>query len=164
MNENKLKYKEKIALPDLYEKYSKDIFKYSFSLLKRSEEAEDAVQETFIKFSESSTSYKEECSPKTWLLVIARNYCYNLLKSKNFNTDIINEENFYGAYNNNYDLKISLEDALKKLSPEYNELFYLKEYEGYSYKEIAEVTGLTLENVKIKLFRARQILRKILTD
>ena len=59
-------------------------------------------------------------------------------------------------------MNISLKDALIKLPEEYNELIYLREYEGYSYNEIAGITKLSLENVKIKLFRARQELRKIL--
>lgn len=164
MNEIKLKNKTKISLPDLYEKYSNDIFKYSFSLLKSSDEAKDAVQETFIKFEQSSESFKQGCSFKTWLLIIARNYCFNRLKSKNFNSEHIDEEQYYGSYNSSYELKLTIEEALNKLTPEYNELFYLKEYEGYSYKEIADLTGLSLENVKIKLFRARQILRKLLSD
>jgi RNA polymerase sigma-70 factor (ECF subfamily) len=164
MNEIKLKYKEQISLPNLYEKYSNDIYKYSFSLLKSSDEAQDAVQETFIKCAQNSESFNQGCSIKTWLLVIARNYCFNRLKSKNFNTGHIDEEQYYGSYSSSYDLKISIEEALNKLAPEYNELFYLKEYEGYSYKEISEITGLSLENVKIKLFRARQILRKLLSE
>ncbi len=49
-----------------------------------------------------------------------------------------------------------------QLNSEDNELIYLREYEGYSYKEIAEITEQSLENVKIKIFRTRQKLRKIL--
>lgn len=62
------------------------------------------------------------------------------------------------------DDKISLEEALCKISVEDNELLYLKEYEGLSYAEISELTGLTLANVKIKLFRVRTLLRKLLSD
>ena len=51
---------------------------------------------------------------------------------------------------------------MNRLSAEQSELIYLKDYEGYSYKEIAELTGLSFENVKIKLFRARQQLRNYL--
>ena len=59
-------------------------------------------------------------------------------------------------------MNISLKDALMNLPEEYNELIYLREYEGFSYMEIARITKLSPENVKIKLFRARQELRKIL--
>ena len=154
--------KENIPLPELYERYSKDIFRYSFSILKNNEEAEDAVQEVFVKYAESESSFKGECSYKTWLLIITRNYCFSRMRNKNFNNKDVDNRDFEQGFDPDYESQISLRDALMKLSEEHNELIYLKEYEGFSYKEIAEITKLSLENVKIKLFRARQELRKIL--
>ena len=139
-----------------------EIFKYSYSILKNREEAEDAVQEVFVKYAANEDSFKGDCSYKTWLLIIARNYCFNRIKNKNFNNAEIDDEEFTETTNPDYDMNISLKDALMKLPEEYNELIYLREYEGYSYNEIAGITKLSLENVKIKLFRARQELRKIL--
>ena len=49
-----------------------------------------------------------------------------------------------------------------KLPVDLSELLYLKEYEGYSYSEIAVITGLSVENVGVKLFRAKKLLRKYL--
>ena len=146
----------------LFERYSADIFKYSYSILKNREEAEDAVQEVFVKHAENESSFKGECSYKSWLLIIARNYCFNRLKNKNFNNTNIDYDNFNETTNPDFDMGISLQDALLKLPEDYNELIYLREYEGFSYKEIAEIAMLSVENVKIKLFRARQVLRKIL--
>jgi len=154
--------KENISLAELYERYSPDIFKYSFSILKNNEEAKDAVQEVFVRYAKNESSFKQDCSYKTWLLIIARNYCFNRIKNKNFRNEEIEDDVFIESYSPDYDMQISLKDALMKLPEEYNELIYLKEYEGFSYKEIAEITNLSLENVKIKLFRARQELRKIL--
>lgn len=154
--------KENFSLPELYEKYSGDIFKYSLSILKNREEAEDAVQEVFVRYARNENSFKKDCSYKTWLLVIARNYCFNRIKNKAFKSESLNTDDFNKSYNPDYDIQISLKDALLKLPEEYNELIYLKEYEGFSYKEIAEVTLLSPENVKIKIFRARQQLRKIM--
>ncbi len=154
--------REKISLPELYEMYSKDIFKYSFSILKNNEEAEDAVHEVFVKYAESENSFKCDCSYKTWLLIITRNYCFSRIKNKNFKNENFDDYRFERSVEPDYETYISLRDALMKLSEEHNELIYLKEYEGLSYKEIAEITKLSLENVKIKLFRARQELRKIL--
>ena len=74
------------------------------------------------------------------------------------------DESMFGYHQEiDYDTRISLKDALDQLSPEYNEILYLREYENYSYKEIADITEQTLENVKIKIFRARRQLRKILS-
>ncbi len=154
--------KEYISLPELYEKYSADIYKYSLSILKNREEAEDAVQEVFVRYAKSENSFKKNCSYKTWLLIIARNYCFNRIGNKNYLSEHLYSNDFSKSYSPDYDIQISLKDALLELPEEYNELIYLKEYEGFSYKEIAEVTELSLENVKVKLFRARQQLRKIL--
>ena len=155
---------ENITLEELYKKFSSDIFKYSFSILKDYEEAKDTVQEVFMKYAESETIYKKNCSPKTWLLIITRNYCFNKLKNKNFNLLKIEDQILSDYTTPNYDEKISIEHAIKKLPSEYSELIFLRDFEGYSYKEIAEIAEISLENVKIKLFRARQQLRKFLRN
>lgn len=163
MNAETLKpTKEKISLPELYERYSKDIFKYSFSILKGEDDAKDAVQEVFVKYVENESSFKGDCSYKTWLLVLTRNYCYNKIKSKGFNNTSLETQTFNKAYETDYDTDISIREALMKLETEDNELIFLREYEGYSYKEIAEITEQSLGNVKIKIFRARKKLREIL--
>lgn len=154
-----LKEKKKIlGLSELYEKYSKDIFRYSFSILKSGEDAKDATQEVFAQYARNESSFKGECDYKTWLLVLTRNYCYNKIKSKNFNNERIEKNVLRISYEMDYDARISIEEALLELSAEQNELIYLREYEGYSYKEIAEITEQTLENVKVKIFRARKTL------
>ena len=163
MNTETLKRtKEKIPLPELYERYSKDIFKYSFSILKDEDDAKDAVQEVFVKYAEKENSFKRNCSHKTWLLVLTRNYCFNKIKSKEFNNTSLEEQTFNKTYEVDYDTQITVREALMQLNPEDNELIYLREYESYSYKEIAEITEQSLENVKIKIFRARKKLREIL--
>jgi len=154
--------KEIISLPELYERYSKDIFRYSFSILKNEDDAKDAVQEVFVTYAENESSFKRHCSYKTWLLVLTRNYCFNKTKSKGFNNESLEVQTFNKTYETDYDTQITVRDALLKLNSEDNELIYLREYESYSYKEIAELTEQSLENVKIKIFRARNKLREIL--
>ncbi|MCF6269194.1 MAG: RNA polymerase sigma factor [Melioribacteraceae bacterium] len=153
---------EKISLPELYEKYSNDIFKYSFSILKNNDEAKDAVQEVFVKYIESESTFQRNSSYKTWLLVLTRNYCYNRIKSKGFKNFNFEEQVINKTYEVDYDTEISIKEALLQLNSEDNELIFLREYESYSYKEIAEHTDQSLENVKIKIFRARKKLREIL--
>ena len=152
------------SLPDLYEKHSLDVFRFARSILKDSDEAKDAMQDVFVKYAQNEGSFKNECSQKTWLLIITRNYCLNKLKSSNWKNERIDETLSDRTFEVDLDTKISLNEALQKLIPEHNELLYLKEFANYSYKEIAEITGQSIENVKIKLFRARQHLRKILKN
>ena len=151
-----------LSLTELYERYSTDIFRYSFSILKDEDDAKDAVQEVFVKYAESESAFNGNCSYKTWLLVLTRNYCYNKIKSKGFNHANIEEQLFTKTYETDYDTKITIRTALMQLNNEDNELIFLLEYEGYSYKEIAELTNQSLENVKIKIYRARKKLREIL--
>ena len=148
----------------LYEKYSKDILRYSYSILKNFEEAEDMVHEVFIRYMEKENSFKGDCSYKTWLLIITRNLCYNKLKSSGFTNERFDIDNCNDVYETKYELNISIRDALLKIPAEYSELLYLKEAEGYTYEEIAGLTSLTVENVAVKLYRAKQMMRKILKD
>ncbi len=130
--------------------------------MKNEDDAKDAVQEVFVKYTENESSFKRNCSYKTWLIVLARNYCYNKIRSKNYDNDRIDDHIFRKTYEPDYDTSITIREALMKLDPEDGELMYLREYEGYTYKEIAEHTEQSLENVKIKIFRARKKLREIL--
>jgi RNA polymerase sigma-70 factor (ECF subfamily) len=148
---------------DTYKEYSADIFRYAFSLLKNKADAEDVMHDVFLKYIDSINSFNNECSVKTWLLVLTRNKCFNILAQKKVrpSADAFQMETEYRL---DCEDKISLEEALLKMPAEDNELLYLKEYAGFSYAEISELTGLTLSNVKIKLFRARTLLRKLLLD
>lgn len=152
------------SLKELYEEYSNDIFRYSFSILKNYEEARDIVQETFIHYIEKESSFKGECSYKTWLFIIARNLCYSRARSKSFKNDRIDSHSFEKNYTDTFDINISIRNALMKISKESSELLYLKEYEGYSYSEISEITKLSVENVAVKLYRTKKMLRKYLRD
>ena len=152
------------SLPDLFEKYASDIYRYSLSLLKDADDAKDAVQEVFVKYTENENSFKGSCSQKTWLIVLTRNYCFNIIKSSRSKNRRFDEEILEIPAEMDLDSKVTLNEALKLLAPEHNELLYLAEFENYSYKEIAEITNQTVENVKIKLYRTRQHLRKILKN
>lgn len=146
---------------ELFNLYSKDILNYSMSLLKDSDDAKDALQEVFVRFINSQNTFRGECSYKTYLLVITRNYCYKKLNGKASNVVSI-DESITERIDSNLDEKITLNDAMKKLTKEEYELIYLREYACHSYQEIADILGITIDNVKVKLFRVREQLRKYL--
>jgi RNA polymerase sigma-70 factor, ECF subfamily len=153
-----------ISVKELYEEYSDDILRYSFSIVRNYEEAKDIVQEVFTRHLESEESFKGQCSLKTWLFVIARNLCYSRRRNKSFHNTRIEGDISEKNYADSFDLSISMHEALMKISKESSELLYLKEFEGYSYKEISEMTKISVENVAVKLFRAKKQLRKYLKD
>lgn len=131
------------------------------SILKDSEDAKDAVQETFIRYSENEQQFRGESSQKTWLLVVARNYCYSKIKKAD-RTNIRIDDRDSIVFDSNYDTELSLKAAINKLETDQSELLFLKVYYNYSYAEIAEITNQSVENVAIKLYRIRQKLKKTL--
>lgn len=153
-----------IQVKELYEEYSDDILRYSFSIIRNYEEARDMVQEVFARHLENEESIQGQCSLKTWLFVITRNLCYSRRRNKSFHNTRIEGNLFEKNYTESFDLNISIQDALMKLSKESSELIYLKEFEGYSYAEISEMTNISVENVAVKLYRAKKLLRKYLKD
>jgi RNA polymerase sigma-70 factor (ECF subfamily) len=152
---------KKKPVKELFESYSNDILHYSLSILKDYDDAKDAVQDVFAQFLKTEDAFRGECSYKTWLLTITRNYCYKKLNNKSTQLQKI-DDNSSITYEMNIDTSISLNDALAGLSDDEYEIIYLREYAGYSYQEIAEILQISMDNVKIKLFRVRQRLRKYL--
>lgn len=147
----------------IFKLYSKDIYRYAYSILKDHEDSQDIVQDVFVKFMETSDSYRGDCSLKTWLIVIARNQCYNLIKSRKVRQGFEKELDTVD-FSNTIEDKITVEYALKQLNVEENELIFLREYLGLSYKDIAQLLNITIDNVKVRLFRIKQKLRKVLSD
>lgn len=144
--------------------HSKDLYRYAYSLLKNNEDAEDAVQDVFMNYFKKSDSYRGDCSLKTWLLVLTRNQCYNVIKSRKIRQSESIEYVNLGSDINYVEDKLNIEDALKTLTSGENELIFLREYSGFSYKEIAQILNISVDNVKVRLFRAKQKLRKTLYD
>ena len=151
--------KEEISVTELYNRYSNDVFNYSLSLLKNYDDAKDALQEVFVKFINNQKSFRGECSHKTFLLTITRNHCFDRLNDKSKRPSRINDSTIK-LYDPSFEDNISLYEAISKLTPEEFEIIYLREYACHSYKEMAEILGITIDNVKSKLFRVRERLRK----
>lgn len=146
---------------ELYNQYSNDILNYSMSLLKDSDDAKDALQEVFVRFINSHKSFRGECSYKTYLLVITRNYCYKKLNGRAGRIIPIDEALIH-PFDSKLDEKITLNDAMKSLNREDFEIIYLREFACHSYQEIADILGISIDNTKVKLFRVREQLRKYL--
>ncbi len=158
------KLKEKIPAAELFNLYSDDVLRYALSILKNLEEARDIRQEVFLKFLESADSYEERCNQKTWLFTITRNQCYNLLKRASGKNTGLEKIILLHRDNENINDIITMRDALSKLSAEESEMVYLKDFERYSYREMAVILDISVDNVKVKLFRTKQKLRKLIGE
>lgn len=140
------------------EKYHSTIFRLSFGYVKNTQDAEDIVQDAFLRLYSSDTFFETDENVKAWLIRVAINLSKDLLKSHWFkrraelSSDItadVREEEI-------------LSDYIKKLKPEYSAVLFLFYYEEYSTKEIAEICKISVSAVTTRLARARKQLKKLL--
>ena len=166
---------------ELVHKHKTQIYQHTLYLLKNREDAEDITQETFIKAWE----HRAKLRPKTarsWMLKCAQNLCFNLLKRHKFqvhltergDTDPETElETLIQAHSDRsnpmpdeiviqQELKDSVHCAIKKLPPDMRSVIIMRELNGMSFKEIAEVLEQPEGTVKSTAFRARKKLRELL--
>ncbi|MBI5326432.1 MAG: RNA polymerase sigma factor [Ignavibacteriae bacterium] len=151
------------AFEEIYTRYSPRVYAYCRRYLGNREEAEDVFQETFIRFYNSRQSIREMTNLGAFLLKIARNQCINLLREIKRNSKF--DEEIYIKHDDrdeNDELLNLIKMAIELLPDEYKEIFIMREYNGLKYNDIADITGLSINTVKIKIFRARERIRHIL--
>lgn len=152
------------ALAILYRRYSQRIYTYCRKILGDSTTAEDLLQETFVKVLESGRQQRAIENFPAYLMTIARNLCLShRARSKR---QFVEVEDFHLSYRDvpyeQRELLQLIEASLELLPEDYREAFVLREYNGLSYNEIAEVIGESLDVVKVRIFRAKKKLRDVL--
>lgn len=156
------------AFASLYERYKNDVYVYCFRLLRDAAPAEDALQNIFIKALESIRTLDDPSAFKYWLFMIARNEVYGVirkLRSPNREKTLDESDDpwdpetplTYAVRSNQIDI---IQEQLGYLRPEYREVLLLREYEQFSYVEIAGLTGDTEASVRARIFKARKALAK----
>ena len=151
------------AFAELYKRHSAKIYAYCLRMTCNKEEAQDIFQETFTKFFQIAKEDKEMNNLPAYLLRIAHNL---FLNSKRIEIATVSIEDYmaYGFNNSleNDELLEHIKSALDSLPNEYKEVFILREYNGLSYKDIADVIGENIGVAKIRIFRAKEKIRKLI--
>ncbi len=154
------------AFTILYDRLSPRIYKYCRRVLGHQGLAEDIFQETFIKFYKSADQQDRRMTNVAgFVLKIARNLCLNAKSSKYYGLANLEDFNFStrGEQYEDKELLEIVKSAVECLPIDYREAFILRDYDGMSYPEIAEILSISIPTVKIRIFRARKKLRKILS-
>lgn len=150
------------AFQILYKKYNQKVYRFCLRMLGDSEQANDAFQETFIKVYEHRKDFRGT-NFKAWLFTIARHTCLNIIRSRKDHDSF--DEVFHGsmhAIDTNFALKDHIDQAIAMVPISLREALILREYEQYSYQEIADFLGIDLSLAKVRVYRARMLLRKLL--
>ncbi len=140
--------------------YADAVYRFILKNVRDKDKAKDIVQDTFeklwIKIAEVQTE-----KVKSYLFTIAYHTMIDAIRKEKFQDDYENiKEAQLTTHNTFNDLKSILNRALTKLSDIQRSVILLRDYEGYSYDEIGEITGLNESQVKVYIYRARIILKE----
>ena len=160
----------------LMEQNQKRVYRLAYHLLGDAEEARDATQETFVRAWKKIDKLKWETS-RAWLMKIAVNLCLDCLRRRKFRENSLREGD--GSHDSlehelrdpmpnpldncqSKEVQDKVREAISKLPPAYRSVLILRDLEGLSYQEIADVLKTRMSKVKSDLFRGRQQLKEIL--
>ena len=168
------------AYDQLINKYRAAVYNLVMRMVRNQHEAEDLMQEAFIKVYNSLNSFNEEYAFSTWLFKIASNNCIDYFRKRKLQTLSLDKPIQYkdSEMQHEYpdpDLDAEntiiakerskiIQEAINSLPKKYYVAIDLRHREEKSYEEIAELLKLPLGTVKARIFRAREMLNKILKD
>lgn len=155
---------------DAFEKIYIDCHKRIFLLAKRMTnsiaDAEDIVQETFVKAWQNLSSFRFESQFYSWIRSISTRIMIDRLRKKNAKVwqDSTDYQEIFESINSNVGQVKDLEKMISLLPSGARSVFLLHDVEGYKHQEIAEMTGVAIGTSKAQLSRARKLLRNSLDD
>lgn len=160
------------ALELLFKKYYAQLVRFAKEILQNKDQAEDMVQEVFVKIWDKRERINIHTQIKSYLFVAVKNHCFNQLK--------VNERKYWMDETMEDDIRISTPDAsavidakqldqkikaaIEALPPKCGLIFKMSRFEEKSYKEIAEALELSVKTVENQMGKALSLLRSSLSD
>jgi RNA polymerase sigma-70 factor, ECF subfamily len=171
------------AMESLLVKYERQVFGVARRIVQQHQDAEEVVQQTFLSVIEHLGEFREESQFRTWLLRIATNHALALLRKRavraSSSIDEAEAENGYEGIPHpeyiavwrdtpeeiavRHETRQHVDEALAELNEKYRVVFVLRDIEEFSTRETADILGISVETVKVRLLRARLMLRERLT-
>lgn len=140
------------------EQYATTLYRLAFSYCGNRPDAEDVLQEVFLKYLCCGLSFEAEEKRRSWLMTVTANQCRDLLRSawRRRRQSLSDLPELPAPEPEDYS---DVEAALAALAPKYRGIVFLFYYEGYSTKQIAQALGLNESTVRTRLERARKHLK-----
>jgi RNA polymerase sigma-70 factor, ECF subfamily len=168
--------RDEMAFREIVERYQAKVFSIIYGILRNHNDAEDIAQQVFAKIYFSIRNFDFRSTLLTWIYKITVNECYDYLRKRKvrklvYESDFSEEDSLRmenseaaveqaPAIDNSLAQRDYVMKLLAKVSEEERMLMLLKEVEGHSVEELAQMTGMNENTIKVKLFRARQKLIK----
>lgn len=148
------------AFHALYERHADRIFRYVLGLIRKPHLAEEVLQETMLAVWNGAAKFRGASQVGTWVLGIARNQAYGLLRREERGRRLPEEPDKTADPAPDIERSVAVTDALETLPPAQREVLHLVYYENLSVRETAEILGIPAGTVKSRMFHARQTLEK----
>lgn len=146
------------AYGQIYDRYGQPLLRTAIRLLGGSQEAEDAVQETFLKLFRGIGGFRGGARFSTYLFQILHNTCMDVLRKRKPAAEDVTGMDVLGVPTS-HELAHSLAQAVGGLPGQMKSCFVLFAVEQYSQEEVADILGVSIGTVKISIHRARKKLR-----
>jgi RNA polymerase sigma-70 factor (ECF subfamily) len=166
---------DKQALEKLLEQHQAQVYRFGMTMCRDPEDAKDILQDTLLAMARTVRDFRVASSISTWLYTIARSFCIKKRRRSKFapeaerslDTDAASEVKSLAAPGKDPDealarrqVERALEQAIAALDPMYREVLLLRDVEGLTAPEVAEVLGVSVQAVKTRLHRARLSVRE----
>ena len=153
----------RLSVDEAFRRYGDRVFSAAFSICRNREDADDTVQDTFLKYHTQNADYIDESHLKAWLLRVAINRAKDVTgafwrRNRVSWEDNMNELEFEQPEDR------SLFEAVMQLPEKYRIVIHLHYYEEYSIEEISRTVRRSPGTVKSQLSRGRKLLKSILTE
>jgi len=164
---------DRSAFGEIYEHHRRKVFKIAYGMTRTEDDALDVVQETFLKAHRNLARFEGRSALGTWLCQIATHQAIDLARRRKVRQAEPLDERLVGGETagqsprgkaQESELRDALDRALGELSEKHRTVFVLYSVEHLSYKEIAEVLGISLGTVMSRLFYARKNLQRRLAE
>ncbi|NCU32985.1 MAG: RNA polymerase sigma factor [Candidatus Moranbacteria bacterium] len=140
--------------------YSDGIYRFILKNIREEEVSKDIVQESFFRLWEKHKGIDFE-KARSYLFTTAYHTMIDEIRKRKFKTDFNQSSDLRSSVENDFsDLNEVLENAVNHLPEIQRSVVLLRDYEGYSYEEIGQITGLSESQVKVYIYRARMTLRQ----
>jgi RNA polymerase sigma factor (sigma-70 family) len=146
------------------------LYRFAYSILGDHDLSMDVVQETMLKVWEKRANFEEVRNKEAWCMTLTRNFALDKFRSKHHKTLRLNpdfdreypaQSPYQKAESGN--MMELIESLVARLPQKQRETFQLRDVEGHSYQEIRDISGYSIPDVKVSIFRARNEIRSQLT-
>lgn len=151
------------AFEKLYRASDRIVYAYALSILKHPQDAEDVMQDSYLKIRASCTQYKAQGKPLAWILTIVRNFCLMKLRQRNRKEEDLDKLDAF-SYVEDPEDRFVLQSALKILKEDERNILLLHAVSGLKFREIAQGIEISLSTVLSKYHRALKKLKTYLTE